>query len=39
MRAFQDAYEGGLPTAQPVLTLLAYAVVCSVASIRWFRWE
>lgn len=39
MRAFQDAYEGGFPTVQPVLTLLAYAVVCTVASIRWFRWE
>ncbi|MBG0564280.1 ABC transporter permease [Actinoplanes aureus] len=38
-RAFQDAYEGGFPGWQPVLILLAYAVVCSAASIRWFRWE
>jgi ABC-2 type transport system permease protein len=38
-RAFQDAYEGGFPSWQPVLILLAYAIICSAASIRWFRWE
>jgi ABC-2 type transport system permease protein len=39
MRAFQEAYDGGPPSVQPVLTLAAYAAVCTAASIRWFRWQ
>ncbi|KUL24386.1 ABC transporter permease [Actinoplanes awajinensis] len=39
IQAFQQAYEGSLPSARPVLILLAYAVVCTAAAIRWFRWE
>ncbi|GIG66715.1 ABC transporter permease [Phytomonospora endophytica] len=39
MRAFQEAYEGGFPSAQPVLTLAAYTVACAAVSVRWFRWQ
>ncbi|MGI5274405.1 ABC transporter permease [Nonomuraea sp. CA-218870] len=39
MGAFQDAYQGHFPSAVPLLTLAAYAVVCAFAAIRWFRWE
>jgi ABC-2 type transport system permease protein len=39
VQAVQDTYQGGFPSAQPILVLLAYAVVCGAAAIRWFRWE
>ncbi|MFI6390876.1 ABC transporter permease [Nonomuraea sp. NPDC050547] len=39
MRAFQDAYLGDFPSVVPLLTLAAYAVVCTFAAVRWFRWE
>ncbi|WP_436763404.1 ABC transporter permease [Streptosporangium sp. V21-05] len=40
MRAFQEAaFEGHFPSAQPLLTLAGYAVICSVVAVRWFRWE
>ncbi|MEV4897537.1 ABC transporter permease [Nonomuraea sp. NPDC055795] len=39
MRAFQDAYLGHFPSLVPLLTLAAYAVVCSFVAVRWFRWE
>ncbi|MEV0646258.1 ABC transporter permease [Phytomonospora sp. NPDC050363] len=39
MRVFQDAYEGSFPHVQPVLALLGYAIICSAAAIRWFRWQ
>jgi ABC-2 type transport system permease protein len=39
MTAFQATYEGHFPAAQPLLTLVAYAVVCTAVAIRWFRWE
>ncbi len=39
MGAFQAAYVGEFPSAAPLLTLAAYAVVCAVAAVRWFRWE
>ncbi|MEU4539805.1 ABC transporter permease [Streptosporangium sp. NPDC023825] len=39
MGAFQDAYLGHFPSAVPLLTLAAYAVVCAFVAVRWFRWE
>jgi ABC-2 type transport system permease protein len=39
MGAFQDAYLGHFPSAVPLLTLAAYAVVCTFVAVRWFRWE
>jgi ABC-2 type transport system permease protein len=36
---FYDATLGHFPSAQPLLTLAAYAVVCAVISVRGFRWE
>ncbi|HEY0619957.1 MAG TPA: ABC transporter permease [Kribbella sp.] len=39
MRAFQDAANGHFPAAQPLATLAIYAVVCTVISVRGFRWE
>ncbi|MEV4800734.1 ABC transporter permease [Nonomuraea sp. NPDC049421] len=39
MGAFQDAYQGHFPSAVPLLTLAAYAVVCAFVAVRWFRWE
>lgn len=39
MQALQDASQGDFPSAQPLLTLAAYAVVCTVISVRAFRWE
>ena len=39
MQAFEAAYSGGFPAAQPLLILTAYAVVCAVAAIRFFRWS
>lgn len=36
---FQDATHGDFPSAQPLLTLAAYAVACTVISVRGFRWE
>ncbi|WP_188192320.1 ABC transporter permease [Nonomuraea sp. SYSU D8015] len=39
MRAFQDAFLGHFPSAVPLLTLAAYAVVCAFVAVRWFRWE
>jgi ABC-2 type transport system permease protein len=39
MRAFQDAYAGDFPSAQPMLVLAGYTVVCSIAAVRWFRWS
>ncbi|MEU8383128.1 ABC transporter permease [Streptosporangium sp. NPDC048865] len=39
MQVFQDAYQGGFPSAQPLLTLAGYAVVCAAVAVRWFRWE
>jgi ABC-2 type transport system permease protein len=39
MQAFQDAYAGSFPSAQPLLVLLGYALVCSTIAVRTFRWE
>ena len=39
MGAFQDAYLGHFPSAVPLSTLAAYAVVCTFVAVRWFRWE
>ncbi|WP_031170362.1 ABC transporter permease [Streptosporangium roseum] len=39
MGAFQDAYLGHFPSAVPLLTLAAYAMVCTFVAVRWFRWE
>jgi ABC-2 type transport system permease protein len=39
VQAFQEAYAGGFPSWRPLVILLAYAVVCTAASIRFFRWE
>jgi ABC-2 type transport system permease protein len=39
MEAFGHAYNGDFPPAQPLLILLGYAVICSAAAIRWFRWS
>ncbi|MDA0635740.1 ABC transporter permease [Nonomuraea sp. MCN248] len=39
MGAFQDAYQGHFPSAGPLLTLAAYAVVSAFVAVRWFRWE
>jgi ABC-2 type transport system permease protein len=36
---FHDATFGHFPSAQPLLTLAVYAVVCAVISVRGFRWE
>jgi ABC-2 type transport system permease protein len=36
---FQDATLGDFPSAQPLLTLAAYAVVCTAIAVRGFRWE
>ncbi|MEU4689598.1 ABC transporter permease [Actinoplanes sp. NPDC023714] len=38
MEAFQHAYAGDFPPAQPLLILLGYAVVGAAVAIRWFRW-
>ena len=39
MQVFQEAsYQGHFPSAQPLLTLAGYAIICSVAAVRWFRW-
>jgi ABC-2 type transport system permease protein len=39
MQAFQDASQGDFPSSQPLVTLALYAVVCTVISVRWFRWQ
>ncbi|BAL89699.1 putative ABC transporter permease protein [Actinoplanes missouriensis 431] len=39
MQAFQDAYAGDFPAAQPLLILTGYAVVSAAAAVRWFRWS
>ncbi|MDH2429366.1 ABC transporter permease [Sphaerisporangium sp. TRM90804] len=39
MQAFQDTYQGHFPSAQPLVTLACYAVVCAIIAVRWFRWE
>jgi ABC-2 type transport system permease protein len=39
VQALQDTAAGGWPGAQPVLVLLAYAVICATAATRLFRWQ
>jgi len=37
--ALQEATQGHFPSAQPLVILAAYAIVCTVIAVRWFRWE
>jgi ABC-2 type transport system permease protein len=39
VEAIQDAMQTGFPPARPLLVLVAYTIVFSVAARRFFRWE
>jgi ABC-2 type transport system permease protein len=39
VQALQDAAAGGWPGVRQVLVLLGYALVCSIAATRLFRWQ
>jgi len=37
--ALHASFAGHSPGAEPLLALVGWAVVCSVAAARLFRWE
>jgi ABC-2 type transport system permease protein len=39
VEAVQDAMQTGFPPARPLLVLVAYTIVFSLAARRFFRWE
>jgi ABC-2 type transport system permease protein len=39
VEAIQDAMQTGFPPARPLLVLVAYTIVFSLAARRFFRWE
>jgi ABC-2 type transport system permease protein len=39
VEAIQDSMQAGFPPARPLLVLVAYTIVFSVAARRFFRWE
>jgi ABC-2 type transport system permease protein len=39
VRSLQNSMQGTFPSAQPLLVLVAWALVFSVLAVRFFRWE
>lgn len=39
VQGLQSSLFNGFPSVQPVLVLLAYAIVAAVLALRFFRWE
>ena len=39
VRAVDQTLQGSWPAAAPLLVLAAWAVACSAAAARWFRWQ
>ena len=39
VEAIQDSMQTGFPSARPLLVLVAYTVVFSIAARRFFRWD
>jgi ABC-2 type transport system permease protein len=39
VQAMQTSMQGGFPSAQSLLVMVAYAVVFGYLAVRYFRWE